>query len=120
MLFFKRMGAKRLAIRALRVVYADNHCFRLWYSKGVYEYLRPVEKDGLKIETTPNVFFDGATLPSVIVHYKTDLVLATSVRPLGGNLLGDYQIIVYKKGNWINILNNLYNEAKKSREAYRH
>ena len=119
MLFLRRMGAKLLARKALRVVYAENHCFRLWHAKAVYEYLRPVEKDGLKIEPIPNVYFSGATVPSVIVTYKEKPVLATSARFIGANILGDIQVILFKKGDWTNILNNLYKEAKESKKTYR-
>lgn len=117
-LFLKRMGAKLLAKKALRVVYAENHCFRLWHAKAVYEYLRPVSKDNLKIETRSNVYYTGATVPSVIVTYEGEPVLATSARFIGANILGDIQVILFKKGDWTNILNNLYKEAKESKKTY--
>lgn len=116
MLFFKRCEARRLAKRALKVVYAKRNAFRLW--RDLSDEPELFSAGAIEIETSPNEYNDGSDLPDVMIYYFGEVVLDARVRGIGANL-GGYKIHSFHKGDWVDIIEYYYKRIPQQRRDYK-
>ena len=116
MLSLKILEARRLAKKALKIVYAARNGFRLW--KDLIEEPELFKAGALEIETSPHMYPDGQDLPDVMVYYWGNVVLDARVRGIGANLFG-YKIRTFHRGDWVNIIDYYYKRIPQQKKDYK-
>ncbi|MBO7132038.1 hypothetical protein J6V85_02115 [Candidatus Saccharibacteria bacterium] len=116
MLFFKTLEARRLAKKALRIVYSRRNAFRLW--RNLSDEPERFIAGALEIRTTPVEYIDGSDLPNIKIFYFDKPVLDARVRGIGANL-GGYQIHAFHDGDWVEIIDHYYKLIPQIKRDYK-
>ncbi len=91
-------------------MYARVNRYYLWDSP---RYKEVFEFGDLHFEIIPNDYYDGSDPPDVIVKYNGEMVLHAVAKQLGGGV-GGYRIKVFREGDWLNTVDQLYKKADES------
>ncbi|MBQ3464839.1 hypothetical protein IJH15_01290 [Candidatus Saccharibacteria bacterium] len=112
--FKKILQANRLARKVRIIIYVNHNRFCLYDTPNTIENL---SYGDIYAEIVPNLYYDGCDFPDVLVTYKGQVVLEAVAKGYGGGV-GGYKIKVFRKGQWIDTIEELYKKADESLVAH--